>query len=75
MPNRITPEILKVAIKEAIEAWADKKYQQIGRWTVRCLCVSCFCVFLKAVFYFHLVDLKQLIEVATSIPVTTEATK
>lgn len=60
-------DVVKEAIKEATKEWMEEKYKQVGRWTVSCGCVFIFYLFVKVLFYYHVVDLRQLLMVSTEM--------
>lgn len=63
--QRRKTDVVKEAIKEATKEWMDEKYRQVGRWTVRCFCVAGFCLFIKLLIYFHIVNFRTFFEMST----------
>lgn len=42
MPENIDKDLFKAALKEAIDEWLDKKFAQLGRWSVGALMAAAF---------------------------------
>lgn len=60
--RRRKTDLVKAAIKEALKEWMDEKYALIGKWTVRCFCTGAFCLFVKMLFYFNILDFRQFFD-------------
>ena len=56
MPDKEPPDLVKEAINNAIKEWMDEKYRAVGRNTVHCICILGFCLFVRALIHFHMLD-------------------
>lgn len=63
--RRRKTDIVKAAIKEAVKEWMDDKYKIVGKWTIRCFCTAGFCLFVRLLFHFNIVDFHQFVSNAT----------
>lgn len=49
--EQIPVDIMKAALKEATAEWLDKKFAELGKWTLRGLAAALFSVIVTALLH------------------------
>jgi len=51
MPDELPLDVMKAALKEATAEWLDKKFAELGKWTLRGLAAALFSVIVGALLH------------------------